>query len=291
MTRSAPFRRQGLVVRGLVLLHPLDMAIAVLILLFFLANAWLRNGDAVLALQGALLIVLVMFLVAMAIEVIIEALRNLRGLGTAVGFITNGPEALCLLVGLLARDIIFAASTPLGSNFMNPLMLLGAAMITGTPALVWRKDRALTVTTLLLTAGLAGVFFALPPSFHWPWLVVTAIVSVVFFRARSKEPKSKPGSSPGGLRPWHAVPAILLLILAGFSLDPVVSLTAEASRAHKGVIGFFVLAALTSWPEFRSCLTLLRRGRTTSAVLNITVSNLTNLWLAVTGVLIYKLVT
>ena len=55
------------------------------------------------------------------------------------------------------------------------------------------------------------------------------------------------------------------------------------------LVGFFVLAALTSWPEFRSSLTLLRRGRTTSAILNIAVSNLTNLWLAAIGLAYYIL--
>jgi cation:H+ antiporter len=85
------------------------------------------------------------------------------------------------------------------------------------------------------------------------------------------------------------VPAVLVLVMAGAYLDPVVTMTAEASRAPKGLIGFVVLAALTSWPEFRSCLTLLRRGRATSAVLNITVSNVTNLWLAVIGVMVFQL--
>ena len=78
-------------------------------------------------------------------------------------------------------------------------------------------------------------------------------------------------------------------MVAGYFLDPVVSLTAEASHAPKGLIGFVVLAALTSWPEFRSCLTLLRRRRPLSAVLNVTVSNLTNLWLAGVGVVVYLL--
>jgi cation:H+ antiporter len=282
--------RRGLTVRGLVLLHPLDLAIAFLVLLFFVVNAWLRGGDILLATQGAVLIMLVMFAVGMAIEVVIEALRNLRGLGTAVGFITNGPEALCMLVGLLTRDIIYAASTPLGSNIMNPIMLFSAAVIVGVPGAVMRQDRILTLATLLVTAFLASIFFVLPPSLYWLWLGVTAAASILLFLLRSKEPESPACCSPAGLRPWHALPATLLLIGAGFCLDPVVTMTAEASRAHKGVIGFFVLAALTSWPEFRSCMTLLRRGRTISAVLNITVSNLTNLWLALIGLLVFQII-
>lgn len=281
----------GLTVRGLVLLHPLDAAIGVLVMLFFVANAWFRGGEIVLSLKGALLIMLVMFAVSVAIEVIIEALRNLRGLGTAVGFITNGPEALCLLVGLLTGDIIYGASTPLGSNVMNPLMLLGAAMAVGVPAAILSQDRALTLTTLLVSAALAIVFFALwqSPTWLWLWFGVTLAVSVVLFIKRSKEPQKATTASPAGLKPWHAIPATVLLVGAGFCLDPAVRFTAEASGAPKGLIGFFVLAALTSWPEFRSCLTLLRRGRATSAVLNITVSNLTNLWLAILGIVVFKL--
>jgi cation:H+ antiporter len=37
-------------------------------------------------------------------------------------------------------------------------------------------------------------------------------------------------------------------------------------------------------------MTLLRRGRTISAILNITVSNLTNLWLALIGLLVFQII-
>lgn len=293
MPRTGFSRRDGLTLHGVALLHPMDLAIAILVLVFFVANAWLRAGDVVESLRGALLIMLVMFVVGAAVEAIIEALRTMRGLGTAVGFITNGPEALCLVVGLLGQDIIFAASTPLGSNFMNPLMLLAAALLVGTTAAVLRQDRALTLTTVLVTAGLAGSFFLVPgasPVWYWLWLGATVPASLILFRYRSRDDEPDVQTSPSGLRPWHAVPAALLLIGAGAALDPVVTLTAEASRAPKGIIGFFVLAALTSWPEFRSCVSLLRRGKHASAVLNITVSNLTNLWLAAVGVAVYQLV-
>jgi cation:H+ antiporter len=52
-----------------------------------------------------------------------------------------------------------------------------------------------------------------------------------------------------------------------------------------------VLSALTSWPEFKSCLSLFRRRRPLAAVLNITVSNVTNIWLAVLGVAVYLLMS
>ena len=81
----------------------------------------------------------------------------------------------------------------------------------------------------------------------------------------------------------------MVLILVGYILDPVVSFSAEHSHTPKGVIGFFVLATLTSRPKFKSTLALLRREKTLAAILNITVSNITNIWLAVTGVFVHLL--
>ena len=114
--------------------------------------------------------------------------------------------------------------------------------------------------------------------------------SGILFWRRPADPADVPTDDGAGLPRWAALPAGVLLVAAGYWLDPVVTLTAEASHAPKGLIGFVVLAALTSWPEFRSCLTLLRRRRPVSAVLNITVSNLTNLWLAATGVIVFLFV-
>jgi cation:H+ antiporter len=282
-------RRRRFSIGGIVLLQPLDLVIGGLVLLFFLISAITSGGDVLRAVAGGLAIMLVMFVVGAAIEVIIDSLRDIPGLGTAVGFITNGPEMLCLLVGLIGDDIIFAASTPLGSNFMNPIMLLAAGLITATLGSVFLRDRILTVTTLVVTAGLAAVFFLLDDDQYVVWIAIVTVASIVLFMRRPSDPAQL--SDGGGLPRWAAAPAALALVVAGYWLDPVVTLTAEASRAPKGLIGFFVLAALTSWPEFRSCLGLLRRGRTTSAVLNITVSNITNLWLAGLGVAVYLLVS
>jgi cation:H+ antiporter len=288
MTTFSQRLRRGLVIRGLVLLQPLDLVIGCLVAAFFLTSAVISDGDVPRSLQGALLIMLVMFVVGGAIEVIIEALRETPGLGTVVGFITNGPEALCLLVGLLAGDIFYAASTPLGSNFMNPVMLVAAALCTGSLARILRFHPAVTVTTVVVTAGLAGVFFALDPAHHPWWILIALVASGVLFRLRSGDPGQLEDQQASVPR-WSVIPAGLLLVVAGYFLDPVVSFTAEASRAPKGLIGFFVLAALTSWPEFRSCLSLLQRDRVSSAVLNITVSNITNIWLALLGVAIHVL--
>lgn len=269
-------------------MQPLDLIISTLVLVFFLGSALVSGGDILRSLQGGLLIMLVMFTVGGSIEVIIEALRGLRGLGTVVGFITNGPEALCLLVGLLSGDIYFAASTPLGSNFMNPVMLISAALVSGTLAIVWKFQRRTTWTTLIITALLASLFFVLPVKFMPLWVGVTLVVSCFLFYKRSGDLDDE-DSETGAVPRWAVIPAGMLLLVAGFFLDPVVSFTAEASRAPKGLIGFVVLASLTSWPEFRSCLGLLQRGRTSAAVLNITVSNITNLWLALIGIAIHLL--
>ena len=101
---------------------------------------------------------------------------------------------------------------------------------------------------------------------------------------RPGEPEPLPGDGDIAHPKHWLLPAVILLIGAGYLLDGVVSFAAEHSRAPKGVIGFFVLATLTSWPEFKSCLSLLNRGKILAAVLNITVSNVTNIWLAILGV-------
>jgi cation:H+ antiporter len=286
----SPLARRGraIAIGGVVLVQPLDLVIGVLVGLFFVASALINSGQVGRSLAGATAVMAVMFLVGACIELIIESLRDVRGLGTLAGFITNGPEALCLIVGLAARDVLYAASTPLGSNFMNPLLLVVAGLITGSTSLVFRDHRLKTITTLIVTAALAGVFFLIPPRLYPGWLVITLIAATVLFWIRPSEPLAT-DDDPVRLPRWAALPAVAVLVVAGYLLDPVVGYTADASHAPKGVIGFFVLAALTSWPEFKSCLALFRRRRPLASVLNITVSNLTNLWLATLGVIVHLL--
>ena len=80
---------------------------------------------------------------------------------------------------------------------------------------------------------------------------------------------------------------VIILLITGYLLDPIVSYTADASMAPKGVIGFLVLATLTSWPEFISVLGLLKRNRLNDCFTNILVSNITNIWLAIIGVIFW----
>ncbi len=232
-----------------------------------------------------------MVLIALAIEIIIECLKKNKGIGTITGFITNGPEAVCLLVGLIAGDVIFAASTPLGSNFMNPILLIIAALICRQFLQTFSTNKFYTITTLTTTALLAASFFILPTSLYPAWLFMVLAISIPLFFLRPGEQESSEEEDYSFKPSVWLLPAIIVLTGAGYFLDPVVSFAATHSHAPKGVIGFVVLATLTSWPEFKSCLVLLKRGNRLAAILNITVSNITNLWLAVIGITTFLLST
>jgi cation:H+ antiporter len=267
----------------------LDLMVWTLVLFFFCGAALYADGNLELSFLGASGIIVVMFLIGSSIEMIIECMKNVRGLGTLVGFITNGPEMICLLVGLfITQDVLFAASTPLGSNFMNPVLLFIAALLTKSVVKLMKTNPVYSVCTILSTATMAVVFYAIPESLYWLWVVGTASVSVGLFVLRPKESTDEDvGTEPVAFGRVWLIPAVIMLLVAGYFLDPTVQFTATHSKAPAGVIGFLVLSTLTSWPEFKSALSLLRRGMVISAILNITVSNITNLWLAVGGVVYY----
>jgi len=273
---------------GALFFQPLDTVAWVLVLLFFCGSSIIRNGDLSLAILGALGIIAIMFLVGLSIEVIIETLKEIKGLGTVVGFITNGPEALCLIVGLLVKDVLFAASTPLGSNIINPIMLVSAALVTGKAVQMVKTKPGFTAICVVLTATFAVGFFFIPNDLYPAWLAGAIAVSLILFFMRPQEDHENNDSAGDFSKLWF-IPAFLTLLIAGYVLDPVVTFTAGHSHAPKGVIGFFVLATLTSWPEFKSTLSLFKRGRVLASILNITVSNITNIWLAALGVAVYLL--
>ncbi len=264
-----------------------DIVIWAMVACFFLVFALINNGSIGLTILATGGVVLVMVLIGISIEAIIEILRNMRGLGTVVGFITNGPEMVVLVVGFVTGDILFGVSTPLGSNIMNPVMFVTAALVCGTLLKVLQTNTRYAAACLLFTAALASVFYFLPDNYHWLWLTIAFVGTLALFILRPKESEAKSENSekPG----WLIIPAILLLLAAGFFLNPVVEFAGEVSGASKGLIGFLVLAALSSWPEFKSCCALLRRGRVQAAGLNIFVSNITNIWLAVVGISAYLL--
>lgn len=263
-----------------------DVAVWLLTALFFGGSALLSGGDLGDALLGAAGVIVIMFVVGAAIEVIIETLKNVPGIGTITGFLTNGPEALVVIVGLVGGDILFAASTPLGSNFMNPILLLVAALLTRRVAAMWRASPLYYAATMVLTAALAGGFYLLPREQYGPWVGAALVVSLALFFTRPAEAAADEEAELAVAGYW-LFPAALLLVAAGYLLDPVVAFASEASRAPKGVIGFVVLSTLTSWPEFKSVSVLLRREMPLAAILNIAVSNITNLWLAAGGVVVY----
>jgi cation:H+ antiporter len=265
----------------------LDLVAWTLVLIFFVGSALIFEGNTLLASLGAAGVILDMLCIGFAIEIIIECLKKTKGIGTLTGFITNGPEAVCLLVGLLVGDIIFAASTPLGSNFMNPLLLLAAAIICRQVARTFTTNRIYTAVTLVFTAASAGCFFLLDPSQYIFWLLVCIPITLILFLTRPKEIASLDEEEFSFKPTFWLMPAIIGLTVSGYCLDPIVSFAAIHSHAPKGVIGFVVLATLTSWPEFKSCLALLSRGNPLAAILNITVSNITNIWLASIGVATY----
>ncbi len=271
----------------------LDILSWILVIAFFCGSALAFDGELTTAVYGAVMIIIEMFVITIAIEIIIECLKKTRGIGTITGFITNGPEAIVLIAGLVAGDIIFAASTPLGSNFMNPLLLVVAALVSGKFVQMVSTCPTYSVTTCLLTAGFAGSFFCLNQQDYFLWLLPAIVVTGILFYIRPQEVKAFAEKESDILfKPRYSlVPAILLLAVAGYFLDSVVSQAAEASHAPKGVIGFLVLSTLTSWPELKSCIALLKRNRPVAAILNITVSNITNIWLAATGLIIYLLGT
>lgn len=265
----------------------LDLISWALVCIFFCGSALINNGNITLATAGAFGVIVEMFFIAVSIEIVIECLKNTKGIGTLTGFITNGPEAVCLIVGLVVGDIIFAASTPLGSNFMNPILLIIAALLCYRLKSIFSQNKLYSVTTVFATALLAGSFFFLKPSSYLTWLLVAILITIPLFFFRpgevANDEKEEHSFSPS----FWLFPSITCLTIAGYYLDPVVSFAAEQSMAPKGAIGFVVLATLTSWPEFKSCMALLKRNQILAAILNITVSNITNIWLAAIGIATY----
>ncbi len=265
----------------------LDLLVWVLVILFFCGSSLIFGGNLQYSFIGAAGIIIEMLLIGMAIELIIECLKNTKGIGTITGFITNGPEALCLIVGLLVGDIIFAASTPLGSNFMNPILLFAAALFCKQVTQTMRTKPSYTILTVAGTATLAALFFTLEANHYLYWILAAMAFSLLMFFKRPHETDESPIEEYMIDPKIWLLPAIIILTVAGYFLDSVVSFAATNSQAPKGVIGFLVLATLTSWPEFKSCIALLARGKNLAAILNITVSNITNIWLAAAGVATY----
>ena len=223
-------------------------------------------------------------------ESIIDALKGIKGIGTVTGFITNGPELVCLTVGLFTGDIIFSASTPLGSNFLNPILLIAASLAYREFIKVLTTEKSYSLSCIFLTSGMAISFYMLPSDktlFYW--LILTVLISIILFIKRPKE-FLEPTDKETQINKLSLIGNIVVLIPAGYFLDPFINFASLQSNASKGVIGFFILALLSSWPEFKTCLVFIKKKQHLSAVLNVTVSNITNLWLTIVGTAIYLLI-
>ena len=259
----------------------------VIVILFFLTSSLIFHGNTTNSILGALGIIVLMIVISISITILLEILKNHPKVGEIAGYITNGPEALCLIVGLAHNKIIFAASVPLGSNFANPILLIFAIIIAGSFSKVIRTEWGKTCSIILLTMFMAGSFFWKSSTlFRIEWVIISLILSVVLYRMKPAE-QNHAKEEDGIINRYWIITAILFLITAGYFLDPLVSFTAKNSLVPEGLIGFLILSFMTSWPEFRSALSLIRTRNIRSAIMNIVVSNITNLWLAIIGTIIY----
>jgi len=226
-----------------------------------------------------------MSVIGVAIEIIIEILRNVRGLGAILGFLTNGPELIVLVVGIMTGDALFGTSTPLGSSVINPVMLVLAMLLSGGAIKLLQTKLTYGLLCIAFTAALSLIFYIVPENFYLGWMVIAFLTTSLFFFLRPKEERR--GERSSDVASWAIVPAVILLFLAGSFLDLAVDFAREVSGVPKNLIGFLVLATLSSWPEFKSCLVLLRDNRVKVAGNNILVSNITNIWLAIIGISFY----
>ena len=270
-------------------IQKLDFVIWGITLFFFLWSAILLWWNINESFIWASWIIVLMFLVWFSIELILSALKNVKWVWKITWFITNWPEALVLIVWLIAWNVLFAASTPLWSNLMNPILLFTAILITWY--LIKLRDfnyKWFFIISFIITAIFAIIFFKIPENYYLYWIIISFLISVYLFTRKFDEEEEieeiTVDVSKLYLPLW-----LWILLISWYFLDPVVDFTAEASMAPKWVIWFLVLATLTSWPEFKSVLALLKRNKTLDAFENILVSNITNLWLAIIWISIWMM--
>ncbi len=256
--------------------------------MFFVISAIILGWNILNSIIWALWIIILMFFVWLSIELILAALSHVKWLWAITGFITNGPEALVLIVWLLTGNVLFAASTPLGSNVMNPILLFLALIVSWTLlSLKSFKYKIFFLIAFITTAIFALWFFVIPESYYLVWVLVSGITTIALFRKKfDYQEHSEIENNISNL----VLPlGVIILLVSGYFLDPIVWYTAEASKSPKWVIWFLVLATLTSWPEFKSVLSLLSKWKILDGFVNIFVSNITNIWLAASGVIIWLL--
>lgn len=266
----------------------LDIVIWFITIMFFVGSALILWWNIPESFLWASWIIVLMFFVWFSIELILTALKNVKWLWQITGFITNWPEALVLIVWLISWNILFAASTPLGSNVMNPILLAIAIFVSWTLLVVKKfRHKLFFILSFIITAFLAIIFFKVPEKYYIYWVSISLVISLSLFFKKFHHVDESSEESWDESNPYYLPLWIILLLFAWYMLDPVVSYTAEASKAPKWVIWFLVLSTLTSWPEFKSCIALLKRNKVLDAFINILISNLTNIWLAIVWVLVW----
>ena len=271
-------------------LQKLDFVIWGITLIFFIGSAFFLGWNINESFSWASWIIVLMFLIWFSIELILSALKNVKWVWKITWFITNWPEALVLIVGLISWNILFAASTPLGSNVMNPILLFTALIITWILFKLkeFQYKKFFTIS-FIITSILAVLFFKISENYYLYWLITSFIVSVYLF-TRKFEHNEENQEITEKVSKLYLPLWLVILLISWYFLDPVVNFTAESSKAPKWLIWFLVLATLTSWPEFKSILGLLKRNKIQDVFINILVSNITNLWLAIIWVLIWMII-
>lgn len=268
-------------------MQKLDFTIWAITLMFFVLSAMFTWGDIQNSFIWASWIIVLMFFIGFSIELILSALKNVKWIWAITWFITNWPEALVLIVWLIGGNILFAASTPLWSNLMNPILLFIWLLITREILNLKKfKYKWFFLAWFLLTLISAVSFFFIPEKYYIYWIFIALLISLYFFFQKYDHHQTF-GSEEEKANKWYLPLWIIILLSSWYFLDPVVSFTAEVSNAPKWIIWFLVLSTLTSWPEFKSLLALFRRKKFLDSFINILVSNIVNIWLAVWWVAIW----
>ncbi len=267
----------------------LDFVIWWITLFFFVLSAFFMWWNIHESFSWASWIIVLMFLVWFSIELILNVLKNVKWIWKITWFITNWPEALVLIVWLINWNILFAASTPLWSNVMNPLLLLIALLVTWSYLVLKNfKYKIFFFSSFIVTAILAISFFKINQEYYIYWLIISFIISLYLFTRKYNHEEVIESSD--NLWKKYLLFWFIILLICWYFLDPVVNFTAESSNAPKWLIWFLVLATLTSWPEFKSILALLKRKKILDSFINILVSNITNLWLAIIWVIVWMFI-
>ena len=232
MMAPLPGAKKGWKIGEVSLFEPLDLGIWIGVLLFFGISALVGGGDLKLSFVGALGVIFIMFFVGISVELIIESLKDVKGLGTLVGFITNGPEGLCPDRGPDLRQHPFRGlhtpglqlHEPLDAGHLGPDHGQFSADHQDPPGLhrgLHPHHRLLCRELLFHSLQVLSLVGHIDPGgFGHP------------VKMRPDEPAEEEEDEAVS-RAWF-IPAFVVLITAGYLLDPVVTYSAEHSHALRG---------------------------------------------------------